>query len=397
MTQNENSEQTFAKRVLINISLVALVLLLVIFTIYVFDVILLLFGAILLAIFLHGLANISRRYLRLSEGYSVLLVSLILVAVLALSVWLLAPSVAEQIRNLREDLPRSLQNVVAYLSNYSWGKLILEQMPSTGELIEKVNNSTVISRVGTFFSSTLGALTNISLMILLAIYLASEPKTYVKGFTKLFPQPRRKRVREILYEIGETLSWWLIGKGASMLFIGILTWIGLSILGVPLALTLGLIAGLLSFVPNFGPIFSAIPAILLAFIDSPISALYVLALFVGVQLIESNLVTPMIERRTVELPPVLTIVAQLALTLLVGAVGLILATPILAVVMVLVQTLYIQDVLGDEPDNLMEDNQQDDTGMTEKIKDFLGVNNTEVNENAHRDANDLDPLKTINE
>ena len=101
---------------------------------------------------------------------------------------------------------------------------------------------------------------------------------------------------------------------------------------------------------------SAVPAILLAFIDSPISALYVLILFIVVQLIESNLVTPLIERRTVELPPVLTIVAQLALTILFGAVGLILATPILAVVMVLVQTLYIQDVLGDKTDNLPEDN-----------------------------------------
>ncbi|MDQ3062667.1 MAG: AI-2E family transporter [Acidobacteriota bacterium] len=355
MTPTENPNQFFAKRVLINISLVMLVLLLIVLLIYVFDVILLLFGAILLAIFLHGLANIVRRYLRLSEGLSVLLVSALVVAVLALSVWLLAPSVSEQIKLLRDELPQSAQKVSQFLSNYSWGRLILEQLPSNSEMIEMVNNSSFLSRVGNFFSSTVTILTNIALMILLAIYLASEPKTYIKGFTKLFPQERRKRVREILYEIGETLSWWLIGKGASMLFIGLLTWIGLSIIGVPLALTLGLIAGLLSFVPNFGPILSAVPAILLAFVDSPTSALYVLGLFIFVQLIESNLVTPMIERRTVELPPVLTICSQLALALLVGAVGLILATPILAVVMVLVQTLYIQDVLGDKTDNLPED------------------------------------------
>jgi len=355
MTPTENPNQSFAKRVLINISLVMLVLLLVILLIYVFDVILLLFGAILLATFLHGLANIVRRYSRLSEGLSVLLVSALLIAVLALSVWLLAPSVAEQIRHLRAELPQSAQKVSQFLSNYSWGRLILEQLPSNAEMIEMVNNSSFLSRVGNFFSSTITIFTNIALMILLSIYLASEPKTYIKGFTKLFPLERRKRVREILYEIGETLSWWLIGKGASMLFIGVLTWIGLSIIGVPLALTLGLIAGLLSFVPNFGPILSAVPAILLAFIDSPTSALYVLGLYIFVQIIESNLVTPMIERQTVELPPVLTIVSQLALALLVGAVGLILATPILAVVMVLVQTLYIQDVLGDKTDNLPED------------------------------------------
>ena len=349
--------ETFAKRVLINIGIVLLIVGILIITIYVFDVILLLFGAILVAIFLHGLANISRRYLRLSEGVSVLLVSFLLLVILALSVSLLAPSVAEQVKHLRDELPKSLQNVVNYLNQFSWGKVIIEQMPDSSDVIDKVNNASVLSQVGSFFSSTLGALTNIALMLLLAIYLASEPKTYIKGFTKLFPKNRRQRVRHILYEIGETLSWWLIGKGVSMLFIGLLTWLGLSILGVPLALTLGLIAGLLSFIPNFGPILSAVPAILLAFIDSPISALYVLILFIVVQLVESNLVTPMIERRTVELPPVLTIIAQLALAILFGAVGLILATPILAVVMVLVQTLYIEDVLGDKADNLPEDNE----------------------------------------
>jgi len=358
MTPIENPQPSFAKRVLINISLVSLVVLLLVFLMYVFDVVLLLFGAILVAIFLHGLANISRRYLRLSEGYSVILVSFLLVAILALGVWLLAPSVTEQVRNLRDELPQSAQKVGAYLSQYSWGKVILDQMPGTEKLIETVNTSSFLSRVGGYFSSTLGAIANIALMLLLAVYLASEPKTYITGFTKLFPHERRKRVREILYEIGETLSWWLIGKGASMLFIGVLTWIGLSIIGVPLALTLGLIAGLLSFIPNFGPILSAVPAILLAFIDSPTSALYVLALFVGVQVVESNLLTPFIERRTVELPPVLTVVSQLALAVIFGAVGLILATPILAVVMVLVQTLYIQDVLGDKETEVNENIKQ---------------------------------------
>lgn len=368
MNLTENPLQNFTRRVLIICGIVTLIILLVLGAIYVIDVLLLFFGAVLLSIFLHGLANIARRYLRLSEGISVLLVSALLIAAIALGVWLLAPSVAEQVKNLRDELPSSAQKASEFLSNYGWGRALIEQLPSNDEIIDKVNNSSVLSRVSGYFSSTLGALTNLSLMLLLSIYLASEPKTYIRGFTKLFPPKQRKRVREILYEIGETLSWWLVGKGASMLFIGILTWIGLSILGVPLALTLGLIAGLFSFVPNFGPILSAVPAILLAFIDSPTTALYVLILFVFVQLVESNLVTPLIERRTVELPPVLTIVSQLALTILLGAVGLILATPILAVVMVLVQTLYIQDVLGDNPDNLLEDNdaKKTDEGLANK-------------------------------
>ncbi len=373
MTLNEIPIQDFTRRVLIICGIVTLTILLVLGAIYVIDVLLLFFGAVLLAIFLHGLGNILRRYLRLSEGYSVLLVSALLIAAIALGVWLLAPSVGEQVTHLREELPASARKLNEFLSRYGWGRTIIEQLPSNDEIFEKANDSTILSRVGGYFSSTLGALTNLSLMLLLAVYLASEPKIYIRGFTKLFPQTRRKRVREILYEIGETLSWWLIGKGASMLFIGVLTWIGLSILGVPLALTLGLIAGLFSFVPNFGPILSAVPAILLAFIDSPTTALYVLILFVIVQLVESNLLTPLIERRTVELPPVLTIVSQLALTILMGAVGLILATPILAVLMVLVQTLYIQDVLGDKTENLPEDNEREKNIMNKETGDGISV------------------------
>ena len=362
MIEEEEKNNKFIKRLLTICGVITFIVLSVLLLINVFDVVLLAFGAVLLAIFLHGLANISRRRLRLSEGYSVLLVSFLLIVVFASSIYLLAPSVADQMKNLRDELPKSVQNVSAFLQNYNWGKLLIEQMPNSGDLIEKFNNSAVLLRVSGYFSTTIGVVTNIALMLLLAVYMASEPKTYIKGFTKLFPVRHRKRVREILYEIGETLSWWLIGKGASMLVIGILTWIGLYFIGVPLALTLGLIAGLLSFIPNFGPILSAVPAILLAFIDSPTKALYVLILFVVVQIIESNLLTPFIERRTVELPPVLTIASQLALSILIGGAGLILATPLLAVVMVLVQTIYIQDVLGDEPENLPEDNSRSDDG-----------------------------------
>ena len=340
-------ENNFVKKVLIVVGIVAFVVLLFWIIPDVFDVVMLSFAGILLAIFLRGLADLSRRYTKLSEGVSVLLVSVLLLAILGGAIALLAPSVNAQIQNLRVELPKSAQQASAYISQFGWGKTLIDQMPSTDEVMQKVDAATVLSRVGGYFSSTLGAIGNIFVVILLAIYLAIEPQFYAEGLTKLFPIRIRPRVHEVLNTIGETLSWWLIGKVASMFFIGLLTWIGLWILGVPLSLTLGLIAGLLSFIPNFGPIISAVPAILLGFIDSPIKALYVLILFIIVQLVESNLVTPMIERRTVELPPALTIIAQLALGILIGGLGLVLATPLLALIMVLVQMVYIQDILGD--------------------------------------------------
>ncbi len=349
----------FVKRLLIICTIVTLIILAIIGVGYVVDILMLVFAAVLIAIFLRGLADLINERLRISEGWAVLLVSVLLIVILAGSIALLAPSVAEQIRNLRDDLPRSIETVVTYLLQFGWGRAILEhlpKLPSIDEIFNYLTTTSFLSSVGGFFSTTAGMITNFLITILLAIYFAAEPKTYVHGFTKLFPVEKRPRVLEVLGEIGETLRWWLIGKIGSMLVIGILTWIGLSIIGVPLALTLGLIAGLLSFIPNFGPILSAVPAILLAFVDNPVTSLYVIGLYILVQLIESNLVTPWIERQTVELPPALTIASQLMLAVLIGGLGLVLATPILAVIMVLIQMIYIEDILGDKDTEINAEN-----------------------------------------
>lgn len=348
MSNISKSTSEFTRKTLIVVGIILATILIVEFVYYAIDVVLLFFGAILLAIFLHGLANLVRREIKISQGKAVLLVSFLLLLILATSISLLAPSVGEQVRHLRDELPKSAQQVSSYISQFGWGRALIEQLPSTDGVMQKIEISNLLTRVGGYFSSTVGAVGNFFMLILLAIYLASEPDFYLSGLVKLFPVNSRPRVTEVLNEIGNTLSWWLIGKTGSMIFIGLLTWIGLWILGVPLSLTLGLIAGLLSFIPNFGPILSAVPAILLAFIESPISAVYVLILFVIVQLIESNLVTPFIERQTVELPPALTVFAQLALAVLIGGVGLIIATPLVAVIVVLIQSVYIQGVLGDK-------------------------------------------------
>jgi predicted PurR-regulated permease PerM len=340
---------------LIVIGLVILTVLLLTLVYYVFDVILLIFAAILLAIFIRGLAGLSGKVLKVSEGWRVLAVSLMFILVIIAAVALLSPSVAEQIGHLRDQLPRSARQTAEYISQFAWGKAIIDQLPSADDVINAVGSLSFISGVGGLFTSTIGAIGNFFITILLALYFAFEPRLYIGGFIRMFPIKSRDRVREILDTTGDTLWWWLIGKAGSMLFIGLLTWIGLSILGVPLALTLGLITGLLSFIPNFGPILSAIPSLLLGFIISPVTALYVLILYIVVQLIESNVVTPLIERETIELPPALTIMFQLALAVLVGGLGLVLATPLLAVIIVIVEMVYIQNVLGDKAPTEIEE------------------------------------------
>jgi predicted PurR-regulated permease PerM len=347
MTAKTVHEKTLAEQTLIVVGLVALAGLLLTLLYFIFDVLLLIFAAILLAIFIRGLAGLLGKVVKIPEGWRVASVSLIFVLVIVSAVALLSPSVAEQIGHLREQLPESARQAAEYVSQYRWGKAIIDQLPSTSDVVNVVGSLSFISGVGGVFSSTIGAIGDFFIAVLLALYFSFEPRMYANGFIKLFPLKARGRVGEILDTTGETLWWWLIGKAGSMLFIGLLTWIGLSVLGVPLALTLGLFTGLLSFIPNFGPILSAIPSLLLGFIISPATALYVLILYIVVQLIESNVVTPLIERETIELPPALTIMFQLGLAVLVGGLGLVLATPLLAVIMVLVEMVYIQDVLGD--------------------------------------------------
>lgn len=349
---NLEAEKTFAQKagIAIGIALAATLLLLLLY--FTFDVVMLIFAAALLAIFLSGLAEILKPYMKLGDGLLVLLVSVILIAVIGGTIALLSPSIAEQVQHLREELPKSGAKFASYLSQYSWGQAIIAQLPSINDVMAKIDISSMLARVGGVFTSTMGAVGNTAIVILLAIYLASEPRFYSEGFVRLFPIGSRPRVSEIMHQTYETLRWWLIGKFGSMIFIGLLTWIGLSILGVPIALTLGILAGLLSFIPNFGPILSAIPALLIAFIESPMTAVYVLILYVGIQVIESNVVTPLIERETVELPPALTVVFQLGLGALVGGLGLVLATPLLAMMVVIVQLVYIQDILGDREEGL---------------------------------------------
>ena len=144
-----------------------------------------------------------------------------------------------------------------------------------------------------------------------------------------------------------TLARWLIGQSVTMAFVGTLTAFGLWWLGVAAPLALGLIAGMFAFVPYVGPIMASAPGILIAAVQGPMPALYAAALYAGVHLVESNLVTPLVQAEAVELPPVLTLFATLVFGLLLGPVGVLLAAPLTVVFLVVVNTLYLEDVLGE--------------------------------------------------
>ncbi|MDQ4122925.1 MAG: AI-2E family transporter [Acidobacteriota bacterium] len=347
------ANQFFTGKILTTITIVVFVVLLILLVVFAVNALLLIFGAILFAVFLRGLTDLLAEKTGLGKGLSLAIVGLSLIFAFGGAIYLLAPDIADQVKELREQLPRSIDNLRGKLEGYNWGQTILQQIPAPEEIVNGGGESgETIKQVGKIFSSTISVFLKFVVFVLLSVYLAAEPQLYLNGFLRLFPGKRRERAREVLNAIGETLRWWLVGKFCSMIIIGILTTIGLQVLGVPLALTLGLFAAVTSFIPNFGPIIAVIPAALIALANNPITALYVFPLYYFIQVIESYLITPNIERHTVRLPPGVTISTQLILSVLIGGQGLILATPMVAVAMVLVKMLYVEDVLGDKAETL---------------------------------------------
>jgi predicted PurR-regulated permease PerM len=194
-------------------------------------------------------------------------------------------------------------------------------------------------------SSAIGIGGDLVVIIATSIFLAAAPGTYVTGFLRLLPPRWRPRGREVMEGLGSTLQLWFLGQFADMVVVTVLTGAGLSVLGVPLSLTLALIAGLFNFVPYIGALAGAIPALAVAVGQSPQTAIYVAILFAVVQTLEGNIIAPLIQKRTVDLPPALTILSQTVLGTLFGVMGLILATPLTAAAMTAVRMVYVETIL----------------------------------------------------
>ena len=199
-----------------------------------------------------------------------------------------------------------------------------------------------------FFSSTLAVLGGMLLIVFVAIFVAIDAQTYQNGLMHLLPHEARPRAREVLSATATMLRRWLLTQFVSMVLVGLLTTVVLLILGVKAAVALGIIAGILEFIPIAGPIIASVPAIAMGFLDGPEKALYVALAYVVIQQVESNLIYPLLMKKGLELPPVLTIFTQGVLAIVFGFIGLLVAVPMLAAAMVPIKMLYVRDVVGDE-------------------------------------------------
>ncbi|MFP5350532.1 MAG: AI-2E family transporter [Gammaproteobacteria bacterium] len=336
----QRTQQAATRWSLTAIGIAVATVVLVVLLWYIVDVLLLVFAAAMLALLFRAPADWLARRTPLSPGWSLTVALFALTVLVGLVGWLFGHVIADQAEQLARRLPEILRSVQERMTRYDWA---MEYMRPE-KLLD--GNSEFIGKGLRAVTTTFGAMANLGIVLLMALFLAAQPSLYINGLVRLVPIPRRRRAHEVLKATGHTLRRWLVGQLVLMLVVTILTSTGLWALGVPYPLALGLLAGLLTFVPYLGPILAVVPAALVALSEDTLLAAYVVGLYVGVQIVE-GLLEPIVQQRAVYLPPVLLIFAQVVLGILLGPLGVVLATPLAAAAMVAVNLIYIEDVLGD--------------------------------------------------
>jgi predicted PurR-regulated permease PerM len=327
----EPRERGFTVRVLIALGMVAALVALW----RAADVVMVAFGGVLLAVALRALADLISRYTPLPEPAALPGAVLVVAAPIGIAAWLVGDTLANQFGQLADQLPAALDKVRAWLAQNAAGRALLGSF-------DAADGTASVSRIAGAAITTLGAITNVLVVLVLGIYLAVDPGLYRRGALRLVPPAHRARAAETLGAVADALRKWLGGAAIAMLVVGCVIGLGLWALDVPFAFSLAVIAALLEFVPFVGPIVAAVPAVLVGFAQSPSTALYVAALFLAVQQLEGYLLTPLVQRWAVSLPPALAVLAVLVFGALIGLPGALFAVPLLVVVTVVVRKLYIE-------------------------------------------------------
>lgn len=297
------------------------------------------FAGVLIAVLLRTMAEPLVRYARFPLWAAVLTVLVAGAGILTLTGWQMAPAVSQQFDEMSVRLPEAIDRVRGHLLSYRWTEWLLQKGESATE------GRKVLQQISHAFQITFTAAGAFVIVMFLAIYMAAQPGVYVQGIIRLVPVHSRARARAVCSELYRVLRVWLLTKLFTMVLTGTGIAIGLWLLKVPLALALGVLAGLLEFIPTLGPLLSCTPAILIALMVSPFKALQVAAVYFVVQWLGNHVTTPLIQQRTLAIPPAVTLALVALLGTLFGFGGLLLSGPLTVVVFVLIKMLYVEDLL----------------------------------------------------
>lgn len=312
------------------------------------QLLLLLFTAIVLATSLNILVKTFQR--RGIKRFSAVLLSMLLLIFVSVScVWIVIPPFIDQFQDLGKLIPQGIERLNTWtdLLSERLDPRIITLLPDTEELNRQLQPllKQFLGSGLTIFYNSLGVLLGILLLLAITLMLLADPMTYRQGFKRLFPAFYRRRVEEILNLCTEGLEGWLVGILFNMVVIAILSFTVLLLLGIPLALSQAMLAGVMTFIPNLGPTLSVISPMAIALIEAPWKALAVLVLYIIIQQIESNVLTPIVMAQQVALLPAITLLSQLFFATFFGFLGLFLSLPLTVVAQIWFKEVIVKDVL----------------------------------------------------
>ncbi|RKF19214.1 AI-2E family transporter [Altericroceibacterium spongiae] len=303
--------------------------------------VMLIFAATVLAVIFDALTRLIARWTRLPRAGALICAVFVLVAVFIGAFILFGSQMVSEFDTIRDSLPGAMEQVEDLLDRFGLGE-------SARNLVSQGSSdfSGLIAKAGGYLLAAGNGIADLVLVFVGAIFIAGDPAVYRRGLVLLVPRAAETVTGQVLDDAWRGLRGWMIGQLFSSILVGILTWAGLAVLGVPAAGGLGLIAGLLDIIPMVGPIIAGVPAVLLAFTVSPMTAVWTVGLFLVVQQLQGNFLQPMIQKQAVNVPPAVLLFAVLGAGMLFGSLGVLLAAPLTIVLFVIIQRVYVRTLLG---------------------------------------------------
>ncbi|WP_372616812.1 AI-2E family transporter [Falsiroseomonas sp.] len=316
------------------------------------EALLLAFAAVVVAVVLDAAAGPVERWSGLSRSLALAVVALVVALVLLGFGWLLGSSIQSQVSSLASQLPQAIGQLEETLGI----ELLAREEGQQGGLADiTAAVRQLFGSLAALGSSIAGALTALVLVVVGGFFLAADPHLYRRGLVKMFPPRMHARVDDALGAAGRALRLWLLAELIAMAIVFVLVSLGAWAIGLPAPLALGLFAGLTEFVPIIGPIVGAIPGLLLALTQGGSTLIWAALLYLAIQQLESNVITPVVQERMAEIPPALLLFSVLAFGLVFGMAGVIVAAPLTVLLYVLVKKLYLRQTLGEATDVPGED------------------------------------------
>lgn len=304
------------------------------------QVFLLFFAALLFALFLRRLAAQLHRWIGLPQRLGVPMVIVLLTLGAGVLLTVFSVNVVQQIGILSDLVRAAIEDLIGQLEQGGWIDPSQQYLPDLSSLLS--SGTAAIADITRAVSVTVGVVLSLLIVFVVGVFLAVDADRYRRGAMVLVPPGRQGRAVQILDRVLGDLWLWLAGRLISMALIGVLTAATLVVLGIPMPVTLALIAALLTFIPNIGAVVAILLPVLLAIQQGMGTVIAVVAAYSAIQVIESYGITPIVQQRIAKLPAVLVIFSQILAGILFGLLGLALAAPLMLVVMVLIEELYLK-------------------------------------------------------